>query len=367
MSQRSFFPGLAVGAGLLALTGCSGAPEEFDPETLGETEEAIKGGYDDAKDTSVVGIILIEGGLMGNISLCSGTLIAPNVVLTAQHCVAPVIAANPDLGVQCTKDKFGPTFSADKFHVSTKQELTGNLAEYHDVRQVITVDGPSVCGSDQAIIILAEAMNPAEAVPLAPRVDIPLVAGEKYYAVGYGATEDDEMGTGAGARRRRDNLVTTCVASGCMQSSDRPQVFSTEWEGQEGICGGDSGGPAFDLSNRVIGVTSRGGKDCTSPVYGYVFGQAQFIKDSTLFAAGLAGIQAPAWATGGSTDPVLAAQQEQMLKSSPPLPINRGCSVSRSDEADPGNPVLWFTGGALFALAMIRRRSGRARSGLQHG
>lgn len=367
MSQRSFFPGLAVAAGLLALTGCYGAPDAFDPEALGETDEAIKGGYEDVMDTNVVGIIVIEKGPMGNVLLCSGSLIAPNVVLTAQHCVAPVLAANEMLGVQCDKDTFGTPYTPDQFHVSTKQALSGDLAEYHSVRQVITAEGPSVCGSDQAIIILADTKIMGEAVPLAPRVDVPLEPREKYFAVGYGATEDDEMGTGAGERRRRDNLVATCVAEGCPSSRDQPEVASTEWEGQEGICGGDSGGPAFDLAGRVIGVTSRGGKDCTSPVYGYVFGQAKFIKNSTIFAAGLAGYQAPVWATGGSTDPVIAAQQEQMLKSSPPVPINSGCSVSRSGEADPGNPALWFTGGALFALAMIRRRRGQARSAPQHG
>jgi MYXO-CTERM domain-containing protein len=415
MSQRSFFLGFLIAAGLLPLTGCSAGPEGFAPEVLGVVGEEIKGGYDDTKDTNVVLIINPTAGY-----LCSGSLIAPNVILTAQHCVAPVLGDSEN--VSCTTTKFDKSYSPADLFVTTKPVLTIPPAreDYHAARQVLTAEGSSVCGSDQAIIILEDLIGPAEAVPLVPRVDTSLAENEEYYAVGYGAAQDPEdmENPTSGTRRRRDDLFVNCVGTAClMRAANGPEVAGTEWEGQEGICGGDSGGPALDLSNRVVGVTSRGGADCTSPVYGHVFGLGQWIMDTTVFAAGLAGYPAPVWATGGPTDPAFSfpvggsctkaedcasgrcmndgvaqyctrlcsvqapceagftcedtvnnvcVQSGEVTKDGTPTTISSGCSVSRSGEADPRRPVPWFTGAALFALAMIRRRS-RTRSALKLG
>jgi len=188
-------------------------------------------------------------------------------------------------------------------YVTTKPYFTQDPANYHPAREIIglPVDTTLFCGNDQAIIILDEPIAPEEATPFTPRVDVPLVDGEQYYAVGFGATSDS--GAGSGTRRRRDNLFIDCVAESCPS----PYVKETEWVGETGICSGDSGGPAMDLMNRAIGVTSRGAQGCDSPVYGYVFGWGQWIKDVTLYAAGLGGYQAPLWATGWPTDPEYSA------------------------------------------------------------
>jgi MYXO-CTERM domain-containing protein len=55
----------------------------------------------------------------------------------------------------------------------------------------------------------------------------------------------------------------------------------------------------------VIGVTSRGGQNCSSPVYGYVEAWADWIKSTAVHAAEVGGYTAPAWATGWPTDPEL--------------------------------------------------------------
>lgn len=409
MSQRSLFSGLAVTAGLLTLIGCAGAPEEQGLEPLGVAEEAIKGGYEDTGDTNVVGIFNIKEGF-----LCSGSLIAPNVVLTAHHCVSPILDETAAGGVDCQKTRFDKSFDPTSFIVTTKQDLRDATGDIR-VRQILTPDDPSVCGTDQAIMILDKNMDPSEATPLVPRVDVSIVPNDVYYAIGYGAIEDDEMGTGAGERRRRDDLLVNCVGDGCPSAIDKPVVAPTEWQGQEGICGGDSGGPALDSLNRVIGVTSRGGVECTTPVYGHVFGLGQWIKDTTVFAAGLGGYPAPAWATGWPTDPdysfpiggacqkpedcassrcfnqvctrlcnaaapcgegftcddqnlkvCVQTQGSAEIKQGGGVPSAGGCSVSPGFQADPTRPVPWFAGGALFALGLLRRRSpptsSRARS-----
>jgi MYXO-CTERM domain-containing protein len=398
---RAFAAPLVLASCFGAL-GCIAAAPESQDEPVGQADEAIKGGYTDEGDTSVVGIATLQGGGVG---LCSGSLIAPNLVLTARHCVAPVLS-EVNGGVSCSTTHFGANYAASVFYVTTKTQITQNPDDYVHVSEVITPpDSDKLCGVDEALLILDKPMDPAVTTPLVPRVDTPLVAGEQYFAVGYGGTQDD--GSGAGTRRRRDDLFINCVADDCPAYAVKP----TEWMGDTGICEGDSGGPALDLQNRVIGVTSRGGAGCTSPVYGYVFGWAQWIKDNAVHAAEVGGYDAPPWAKGAPTDPVfslpvgdactqpsdcasnacldgyctrpcndLAAcpdgytcnaegfcqqpQPEPPKKSKPKSSdasneTTVSCSV-RSPSADPTKPIPWLTGFAFAgALALARRRRRR--------
>ncbi len=61
----------------LAATACSSALEA-PPDEIGEARDAIQDGYLDDGDRAVVGIYNDEIG-----AICTGSLIAPNVVLTA--------------------------------------------------------------------------------------------------------------------------------------------------------------------------------------------------------------------------------------------------------------------------------------------
>ncbi len=275
-----------------AITGCAPEPEaQRLAEAIATAPQAIQGGYLDDFDHHVVGMVHLSN--MG-LASCSGTLIAPNVVLTAQHCVAPV---SGDGSVSCGVTVFGSQYDAGELWVTTHPEFTMDVANYHvGMEIVIPPGGNAFCGNDQAILILESPVPETEAVPAAPRVDESLVLGEEYSAIGFGQTCD---GCDSGVRYRLDDLLTSCVADDCPSN----YVAQTEWLGATGVCQGDSGGPAMDLLGRVVGVASRGGPGCSSPVYGHVFSWGDWIKNTVVYASGLAGLEPPPWASGWPTDP----------------------------------------------------------------
>lgn len=302
MVHRSLVLGVPLLAGLSALTGCV-APAEDVAEPVSAAGQAIMGGKADPGDLNVVDIVWQSSQ---GFSECSGSLLAPNMVLTAHHCVANIL--NGDQGVDCSITSFASPDVPSHFLVSTKEFLSMNAADYHKVKEVVLTPAapPSkICGVDQAILILADNVDPSEAVPLVPRVDVPLAAKEKYTAIGFGITSD--TANDSGTRRRLDGLTVDCVGKGCASIAGGQISTAHEWLGDHGTCEGDSGGPALDTLNRVVGVTSRGGANCSTPIYGDVQSWGDWIKQTAQHAADVGGYTAPSWVTGWPTDPAFSA------------------------------------------------------------
>jgi hypothetical protein len=99
---------------------------------------------------------------------------------------------------------------------------------------------------------------------------------------------------------RLEGLSVECEPGSCGEG-----VESTEFRGETGICSGDSGGPALDADGKVLGVVSRGGPDCSTPVYGSVTSWRDFIVRTATDAAELGGYEPAFWVTSGSSDPPL--------------------------------------------------------------
>lgn len=289
-----------------AASGIAGCAQDVTPQpVLQSTSWHIRGGDVNQNDPNVM-VLIHEAG--NGSSICSSSLIAPNLLLTARHCVAPV----PEQ-VDCSSSKFGTPYPAGSFFASTEYIAPQNPSKYVRASAVYVPDeSASVCGFDMAMVILSKNIDPAVAKPLIPRVHEDVVAGESYRAVGYGAT--DAAGNGAGTRRQRTGLNVDCVGNDCSIYS---QVNIREWQGETGICQGDSGGPALDSQNRVIGVVSRGPVNgpvqCDSPTYGSVYKWEDWIVEIAKVAADKGGYPLPEWAGGppavvdpndpGTTDP----------------------------------------------------------------
>jgi len=237
---------------VVALTLAGGCVTYEELPAAPSQSQGIAGGELAPEDPAIVGL------LTGH-SACSGTLIAPNLVLTAHHCVAQT----PPGPVSCDETAFGPLHD-NVMSVTTHDSVLG-IAR-HIVREVHVPPGSEdLCGGDVAVMILDDVVEPTEAWPIPPRVDRSPSRDETYRAVGFGAIDGD--GTGSGLRRQRGGLRVDCVGDGCLAVYE---VQLNEWMGETGVCAGDSGGPALDEQGRVMGVTSRGGDGCTTPINGDV-------------------------------------------------------------------------------------------------
>ncbi|HEU4580928.1 MAG TPA: S1 family peptidase [Polyangiaceae bacterium] len=285
---------------------------------VGQVSEPIVGGSTDREHDAVLAIALVT---RREEALCSGSLIAPNLVLTARHCVAVTASEQ----VQCGTSTFGQIYRPDNLWVSSSTTI--GSSSFYPVREIAVPDDNSeLCGSDIALMILNGQFRESSIAPIAPRLDQPAKRGELITAVGYG----DALAAGdPGVRRALDGIQVLCGPNDC----NAPQLLTQrEFVGQQGVCDGDSGGPALDSQGRVVGVASRATEDCGLAVYSAVSPWRDWIVSVAEHAEELGNYATQEWlaneqdfsgdGTGDGVEPPLVAAND---------------APSASDDAPSGN------------------------------
>ncbi|MES1175975.1 MAG: S1 family peptidase [Myxococcales bacterium] len=287
---RRLVPALVLVASASLAASCASADGDSSAEAR-VVRSAISGGEPDSADTSVF-LLASRRGSEG-VALCSASLIAPNLLITARHCVSDVTAEH----VTCGQTMVSAPFPADTLSASNSLTLGSSSTRYRASAVSVPSEGTDICGFDIALITLEAPIPSGVATPLVPRIDAPVVRRESYRAVGYGQTEAGDAGV-AGERRGRSGLSVNCAPGKCGQG-----VESNEFVGETGICSGDSGGPALDESGKVVGVVSRSGTDCAHPVYASVASWKDWLIRVATEAAAQGQYEAPFWAKTGLSDP----------------------------------------------------------------
>lgn len=302
----------ALALGILAASfGCATPSSDGPaPEAIGRTKAAVIDGV--ASDASQDAVVLIlrfdmkthEGGA------CTGTLIAPNLVLTARHCVA-----DTDMGAACDGDgnpvaggEIRGNFDPATLHVfagTARPETRSEFEAGVKGAEILDDGGTNLCNHDIALIRLEGNIDNGMIAPV--RLETDITVGEMITAVGWGVTETTPSPS---TRQQRTGIEVEDVGP---DTEARPAVAPNEFQVGESICSGDSGGPAIsEETGAVLGVVSRGGNrsypDPNDPAKTCIDGQNLYtklspFKDLILDAYAAAG--AEPWLEGGE-DPRLA-------------------------------------------------------------
>jgi Trypsin len=186
-------------------------------------------------DPAVV-ILEAPGGLV-----CSGALIAPDVVLTARHCTSLVVA-----GATCPPPASQRVQVMGELNPGSMRVLLGDEVASAVVSALglafIVPSTETLCGSDIALVLLDRPI--ASVTPLLVQ-SVGIAEGQHVRSVSYG--------NDPGLKILREHVPVV-------------ETATTEFRVAEGSCEGGGGGPALDeATGKVVGVLAEFGPSCKGP------------------------------------------------------------------------------------------------------
>jgi MYXO-CTERM domain-containing protein len=210
-----------------------------------ETEIALEEGAIINGEVAVVGDFPAVGALVfdfgGFIQYCTGTLIAPNIVLSAAHCIDPQLNGFDSLDqvAQFTRVVF------NQVDVNNGAQAGGVVASVDRIIQNGAFDVNALGdGNDASILVLTQSVAGIQPIPFSTTPANTLI-GQRFTAVGFGVSNAANQ-SGSGIQRFTDFELE--AAQGELNFYGQANDTDT------GVCFGDSGGPDLISINGVTQV-----------------------------------------------------------------------------------------------------------------
>ena len=293
---------VAGALGIVSAAACSSQTPR--PERTSATSSPIQGGSNDTSHNFVVGIYNNQYS-----AVCSGALIAPNLVATARHCVALTTQQ-----IDCATSTFPSPVPAGQMLVTTNPDM--GVMNWVSAKKIIVPSGPNtdlVCGNDIALLILLKPISLPEYVT--PTITPPMTDSSystTITAIGYGVDSPNNTNS-AGIRRIKENIGLNCIPNDkafvdCFADpTARQYMTAAEFMSGDGTCEGDSGSGAFEQKNFnagnwvSFGVLSRGGVSsdgttCLGGVYSRFDAWGPLLQQAAEEAAADGSYSVPSWA-----------------------------------------------------------------------
>ncbi|WP_394823565.1 trypsin-like serine peptidase [Pendulispora albinea] len=310
----------ALGATMAVTSGCGSDKGGQSNEPTGSDQSALYRAPIDTDHPFAVGVCIgalntdPAKGEVGSCARtgqnvrCTGTLVAPNLVLTAKHCLYELVEGPPEGNPRC-EYHFGSLRSQAGSRITLSHTVLNDHPVWVETSRFLAPTSLDFCKDDIAYLVLEKNIDGVKLPKLDLFRDIHArpPADGKVTIVGRGLftpTDDGNL-----ERRILRNIPYICADAPCDLSWNSGQSIFHVVDGQfafgQSVDSGDSGSgvllnDTFDSDPTVVGVESNGLEDPIGvPSHGIAIGlhrHATFLRRGAYLAANLGNYPVPGWA-----------------------------------------------------------------------